>query len=233
MQLPKKLVCAGALSLLLVVGCAEVESPPPRTFVRVVEYQGSMTPATPLEGVEVCQSDTTNCVLSDDNGEAPLELLPEQEIFLTASKEGYLSLLEVVVPGSVYENPVFIMLSDEDAARDFQALMSPYPQMGTGSVTVILNPTPFEGATFELIGETGKAFYEEEDGTSRLDLEATPPSGKGGFVEVAPGEVQIEVGGTANGCVPARAWPGDEEDWIRVPIREGHWTTAGAVCPTP
>jgi len=234
MRLVSRLLWVFALPLFPIVGCNEVFEEPPSVLVRVLEHQGFGISATPFAGVEVCQTDTTNCVVSDDDGEALLELLTEEKVSLTAAKDGYLSLLQPYVPDSVHQSPVFVMGSDEDVAEDFKVLMSPYPQRGTGSVTIFVNPPPFAGATFKLIGATGTPFYEEENGTLHLDLDATSSSGKGGFVEVGPGDVQIELGGTAADCVPALAWPGDEGlNRIRVPIRAEHWTTASVFCPPP
>jgi hypothetical protein len=230
----------GGLGLVFVaaawvlVGCNEVDEPPPDVLIRAFEYKGPNDPTPPFAGVQVCQTDTDNCTWTEEDGEARLALWPEERIALSAAKEGYLSLLQPYVPDAPacgrQCTVTFVMFSDEDVARDFESLQSPYPQRDTGSVTIFVNPPPFPGATFTLVTATGKAFYEEGNGTLHLELEATPPSGMGGFVDVSPGDHQIELGGSAQDCAPALAWPGDRSNRITVPIRAGHWTTAGVVC---
>jgi hypothetical protein len=42
-----------------------------------------------LEGVELCEIDTTNCVVSDADGFASLELPADGETAYTAEREGY------------------------------------------------------------------------------------------------------------------------------------------------
>jgi len=225
------------LWVLLVVGCSQVTNPGVPLYVTVVE-QGHASPP-PLEGVTICETDTTNCVVTDMNGEAILWLPPDQEeTSLTADKEGYLPWLEV--PGAYVEElrVQLWMWTDEATKPWWEALETDYPQRGTGAVEVTVG---FAGATLELVDATGTPFYEEKFKTPRLHcddapepcLEATTEFGLGGFVDVGPGEVQIQLGGTAQRCVPASAWPGDGPNRIKVPIRAGYITIARVTCPPP
>jgi len=199
----------------------------------VTEFQGFGNPTTPLEGVEICETDTTNCVLTGADGLATLELPIDEEVSFTWTKGGYFPYLHADVSDAAFqsETRTFKMWSDEAVADLFESVMSPYPQLDTGGIEVVLNPAR-EGVTFTLVGATGKAYYLDEEGTNwSLDLTATTARGWGGFVEVSPGELEIEFGGTASGCVPRRAWPSDAENRIRVPVRAGYFTLASVTCP--
>ena len=233
-----RLVWLSALTVFPIAACNPVFTPPNEMLVRVAEFSSK----TPLEGVEICETETTNCVLTDDNGHATLQLPTEPEFSYTVTKEDYESLLIADIIDPDYDaSPTYWLVGDEATTDWMEALDSHYPMMGTGSVTVFVG---FEGATFDLVTATGEAFYEEEEErvvTPRLHcddapdpcLETTTPWGTGGFVELAPGEFQIEVGGTADGCIAGEAWPGDGVNRIRVPIREGYFTLANFICPPP
>jgi hypothetical protein len=116
--------------------------------------------------------------------------------------------------------------------------MSDYPMRGVGAVRILLNREELEGVTFELVDATGTAFYDVEPPAdfpkiADLDLEATTSAGSGGFLDLSPGVFQIKLGGTADHCRPGTAWPGDEENTVRFPIREGHLTVLWVDCPVP
>jgi hypothetical protein len=193
----------------------------------------------PLEDAEVCQTDTTNCVISDAGGLARLELPVNEDVSFTVKKDGYQPVLEVDVTDGDYgsSRDTHVVWPDELQALWYQSAMVEYPPRGVGTVWVGLVP-PLADATFELIGAEGKAFYNEESMTkigltANLDLEATTSAGTGGFFEVPPGEYQIELGGTASGCGPWRAWPGDTENRVRFLVRDGAITVLSVDCRTP
>jgi hypothetical protein len=187
----------------------------------------------PLEGAEVCETDTTNCVISDAGGLARLELPVNQEVSFVIKKDEYEPTLEVDVTDRDYgsSRDTHVVWPDELQAPWYESAMVEYPQAGVGTVWVSLVP-PLSGATFELIGAEGKAFYAAEGGPS-FDLTATTSKGWGGFLEVSPGEFQIELGGTASDCKPWRAWPGDSENRIRFLVRDGAATSLTVDCRTP
>lgn len=99
--------------------------------------------------------------------------------------------------------------------------MVPYP-FGPDGVISLAASSLREGAKYDLIDETATPFYTDEQQENTLGLTATTSTGRGGFFEVAPGEHQIEFGGTATNCAPGIAWPGDAANRIRVPVRAGH-----------
>jgi hypothetical protein len=88
------------------------------------------------------------------------------------------------------------------------------------------------GATLRLVDATGISYYLDDEGNMRHDLNATASLGVGGFVEVQPGDFQVEIGWTP-ACFPEQAWPGDAENQIIVPVRAGYLTTTYVNCPIP
>jgi hypothetical protein len=204
----------------------------------------------PIEGVAVCETDTTNCALTDANGNAALQMPADQEISYTLEKEGYGSyLLAGVIPGGTQPPSFPFGLSRNDRfAYLYGLVMSPYPMEGTGSILVVpfLSPTPppcepFFGAgvTLDLGNTAGKAYYYDEAGNWDPDLGATTCYGYAGFTEVAPGEVQVEFGGIAEGCAASPSirmragWPGTVENSVRMPIRAGYLTKVYQICQVP
>jgi hypothetical protein len=117
---------------------------------------------------------------------------------------------------------------------------SPYPMEGTGTVIVIPLDGAFSnlsigckgvaGRTFELRGATGKGYYHDERGYWDASLSATSCWGWGGFTEVPPGEVQIEIKGNAENCQVLHGWPGTHENSVRMPVRVGHLTEVWVDC---
>jgi len=217
--------------MLVIAACVDVV-PEAAVLVQVAEGDGEKAVAV-LEGVEVCQADTENCVETDSNGEATLLLPAGEEVSYTVTKKGYEPQLWVDVTDEGYvANPRPNLWRNELTADWYRTMMSQYPLIG-GAVFLDVG---FEGATFELVDATGKAFYlvsDDDNFQASLELDATTSNGAGGFLEVAPGEFQIEIGGTASGCVPGRAWPGDSESRIRFPVRAGYLTSLHAICSRP
>jgi len=226
-----------ALLLSHVAGCNEVTTPSAPVSITIWKGAGAGEDyQLPLEGVELCELGTTNCVVTDANGEATLELPVDQETGVTRTKEGYASyLLADVIPADG-EQYVYPMATDHRIAAEHERLMAPYPMRGTGTILVGLRPD-LAGATFELIGATSTAFYVDDDPEGEVlwsqDLTATTLWSSGGFVEVTPGDYQVKLGGTAQRCTPYRAWPGDDENSIRIPVQEGYITHAVVNCPPP
>ncbi len=201
-------------------------------FVLAVRPEGGVEP---LEGVLACETDTTNCVMTDDGGNAALDLPLNREISYTLEKEGYGSQLRAdVIPADGSFVPTTLP-TDARYVSQFQLVMSPYPMEGTGAIVAQafqdeLGVLPIVGATFELLGTTGKAYYVDRDGNWSLDLTATTSDGAGGFVEVSPGEYEIEIGRTVENCQVLRGWPSDSENTFRVPVREGYFTISRWLC---
>lgn len=234
MGLRGRLVWVFALWLSSIGGCTQVD-PHESVLVQVGETDREGEPVRVLEGVEVCEMDTSNCAVTDVRGEATLEVLPGEVSFALA-KQGYEGSLRPLVIDARSGGPLrlqYPMWPDALAADWYEAAMSQYPPTGVGTVYVGLEPS-IEGATFHLRDATGEAFYTE--GASfhpSLDLEATTSTGAGGFFEVVPGEFEIEVGGAASHCVPGAAWPADTENTIRFPVLDGHLTSLTVTCAAP
>ena len=221
----------GILCALLAVGCNEVEATRPVSVTVEV-----LAEATALQGVAVCDTDEPYCVTTDASGKATLELPANEPISYTLEKYGYEAKLFADVTdgafGSVRQHSLW---TDERAADWYETVEGQYPLSGVGTVHVSLQP-PFEGATFDLEGATGTAFYDEIKGdtwASSVDLAATTSEGSGGFLSVGPGEFQIEFGGTASRCVSDQAWPGGAENRIGFPVREGFITVLTVKCQVP
>jgi len=228
-------VCVFALGAVPLVGCAEVFEPELVELFVHTTGPGSVTEefGPNLEGVEVCQTDTTNCATTNINGEATLMLPANRVLSYTLAKEGYITRLHGDITDETFDNEpltsfrMFREETVEDLAEDLQI---PYPLEG-GFVTVQAWPGR-AGATYELLSETATGFYNNEAGIPALDLTTTTSGGfgVGGFLEVTGGEHQVEFGGNATNCIPDIAWPGDAADRIKFPVRVGHLIYARAVC---
>jgi hypothetical protein len=103
---------------------AATESP---GFVSFAESFGG----PPLEGVELCETDTTNCATTDVDGLASIMLPANQEVSLTLEKEGYVPYL---IPGIAAADAVittpFPMLSDQLGEDLSDIMTTPYPWTG-------------------------------------------------------------------------------------------------------
>jgi hypothetical protein len=185
-----------------------------------------------LEGARLCETGTENCGFSDASGTAEIQLPIGEESSYTVVKEGYASYLVAYVMGANgSQGGTFQMAHDRLMVARHKSAGAPYPMIGTGT---IFSGVAFRGGTFVLDDATGDRFYVDEDGNWNRDLDETTDEGWGGFVDVPPGDdFQIILGGTAQGCTPAWGWPGDVENRIRFPIREGYTTIVSANCPLP
>jgi hypothetical protein len=189
-----------------------------------------------LEGVELCEIDTTNCVVSDADGFASLELPADGETAYTAEREGYAPRLytEVISEDSL---PLMglVMLPEQEVAEEHERVGSPYPMEGTGTVGIGIYPG-FAGVTFELLNATGTVWYLDEGFIWNTELTATTDvvDAFGGFTEVTPGVVEVKIGGTAaQGCTPTQGWPAEAANTMRVPVREGYTSFSTSACPVP
>jgi len=183
-----------------------------------------------LEGVEVCEMDTDNCVMSGDDGFADIELPAEQEVAFTLKKEGFGSYLTSAIYPRGGDSELFAIATEQRLA-DMHALVgSPFPMESTGSIYV--SPVYYiEGMSFTLIGSDGKPYYRDENQDWDPDLSVTTTGGGGGFTEVSPGVVQLEINGAD--CTLIRGWPGDAQNRFRVPIKEGFVSRIYVNCQEP
>jgi hypothetical protein len=189
------------------------------------------TPVEAVEGMRICELDTANCAVTDAVGLAVLEVRADQEIALTMEKEGFGSYIYTYVPRA--GGPPLPLGNATDARFEemFGLVLSPYPMEGAGAIWVSGSP---EGAILTLLGATGKAFHADDDVKQSwsLDFTAATSQGGGGFVEVPPGEYQVEVSGTSENCSPVRGWAGDSKNTVRMPVREGYLSSARMDCKT-
>jgi hypothetical protein len=237
MHLPAKLLSIFALAALPLAGCAEVtDACPSAAAVTVIVAPFPTLTGARLPDVELCETGTTNCVLTDENGEATLCLPFDVETSFTKRKERYgSSVRALLIPASEPELDLSVsMASDNRLAAQYDNVMSsPYPPIATGMIAINLSPA-LAGATFDLPAAAGeKLFYTDGDLDWSLDLPATVDHGLGGFVEVSPAVHQVEFGGTAQGCVSINGWPGRFPNSVRVPVLEGHQTNVTVACDPP
>jgi hypothetical protein len=222
--------------VLLIVGCNEVSTATTATLAVTISDPGL---GIRLEGVEVCDLETGRCVMTDAEGRAQLDFPVGAQISITATKEGYASyLVPKVLDTSIYRglNLQLDMVSTAEVAKQHDRIGAPYPMRDTGTVVVVLLQNKIAGATFELVGATGTPFYHDEEGHWSPSLGATTSWGDGGFAEISHGEFQVNVGGAAWRCGVVHAWPGNDDDSVRFPVRVGFVTVASVLCakrPTP
>jgi hypothetical protein len=204
-------------------------------------YWGGLGLLEPLEGVKICATDTDDCVWTNDEGRAVVQIPIDQEFSLTWDKDGYQPLLlPHFQPQGLQLFPEIGMGREERFAGLPQLALSPYPMEGTGSLLVFPLDSRFSlissgcagvaGRTFELSNAQGKAFYYDEEGNWDANLAATSCWGWGGFTEVPPGEVQIEIGCNAKNCEAFYGWPGTVDNSVRMPVRAGYVTHVRVDC---
>ncbi len=241
------LMCACALGVVPLVGCSETAGTGGTggdggagggvetvqlTLTLVVGASGDDRPA--LEGAAFCETDTQNCAITNANGQATIEVVvpADKRISYTYTKDGYLSVLySDVVDDTLFTDRSHWTLTDAEMERLSDLIAAPYPFEGTGSLVVSAG---LAGATFELVGgASGKGFYNDAQGDPSLDLNSTTADGQGGFFEVAPGEVEVRLGGTATNCAPLSAWPGSEANTVTMPIKVGFLSWSSVSCDTP
>jgi len=173
--------------------------------------------------------------MTDDAGEADLDLPVDREISYPLVKEGYAKYLRADVlsaAGSYVPTP---MLTDAQIASQYELVNVPYPMQGTGAVIAQaysdeMGFDAIAGATFELVGATGDLVYEDEDGNFSRDFTATTCAGSGNFLEVEPGEHEMEISGAVENCEGLRGWPSGSGATMRVPVREGYRTVTRWFC---
>jgi hypothetical protein len=230
MRVVVRLWCVFALLVLPTAGCSDGTIPENgRLVVTVSSWDAEAEVRVPLAGAELCQAGTTNCTTTYSSGVATIEVPSDQEIAYTLERQGHASYLYADIVPSGGSQPKLVMLTDQLLASQHARLMSPYPPQGEGEIAIELHP-PLAGATFTLVGTTGKAYYVDDERNWSADLTATTSQGRGGFLEVSPGTFQVEIGGTVQGCTPGLGWPGDAERRIEVPIQEGYRTFATVKC---
>ncbi|MGB5367200.1 MAG: hypothetical protein WBM75_02600 [Polyangiales bacterium] len=160
----------------------------------------------PLEGVDLCEADTTNCATTDAAGLAQIMVPANQEVTYTLSKDGFLPY----VIGDVSEPPgigtTWPMISDALIAAEAERVGFSWPSEN-GLVALAAFPL-HAGVTWEVDDATTTVYYLDEDGLAQSDLTATTTTGRGGFYDTSVGVREVDFGGTVANCTTAIAWPG-------------------------
>lgn len=229
------------IATMAVAGCGESsnDSPPAATVsfeLEVIAFEPGEDDVT-VSGAEVCVEDTSNCGTTDADGQVVLTLPANSEVTLTAIAEGYSSVLSPQITTDVDATEIRTALLTESVTELLAGVLgTQYPFEGVGAIalSVLTAPTTandngIPGVTCDLATEA--TYYLDENGFPSFDLAATTrPDGVCGYVELAPGEYEVTLGGTASNCTPISAWPGSSADSIRLPVRAGFFTQAFVVC---
>ncbi len=207
-------------------GCGSGESTDP-VQVRVTEYVTLSDLQGPLPGAEVCETDTDNCLMTDEEGRVIIDLPSDTEVSYTITKEGFGSYLISDVNDGRLDHR-FIMYSDEELARQAPLMGTTYPWTNTGIMLLRVYSEP--GVVFDLIGQANEPFYFSNGDTPSTDLDATTADGRGGFTDLAEGEYQVEFVDPLVLCRPFTAWPGDMDNRVKVPVKPGYISWASMAC---
>lgn len=188
-----------------------------------------------LEGVDICEADTRNCATTDGDGSATIELPVDQEVVYTVSKVGFAAELYADVTDSSFSRSrAHVLFPNEEIDDAAAGVMSVWPHAGTGWVSLGVN---LEGVTFELIDAAGAPWYVDSDGVGKNTIDATTSEAvggaRGGFVEVAPGVVEVEYGGTVTGCTVNIGLPSESPNRIKLPVRDAHISFGSMTCTGP
>lgn len=208
--------------------CVEVEADRAPLGIRVTTWPGA---TVPMEGVEICETDTSNCTLTDFQGLARLYLPVDEEISFTLIRDGYQSELQPYVVSSV-ETTLGLNLGTEKRIQDqFEIAMASYPPRDTGMMVISTVP-PCDGATVEVFGSAGKGrvLYIGASSAWDLDLEATSAAGIASVIDLVPGEYRVEMRGSAGNCFPLTGWPSPFENSVRLPVKAGFFTDVRVGC---
>jgi hypothetical protein len=193
--------------------------------------------AAPVPNAEVCVLDTEDCTTTDADGLAVVMLPANAETALAITAAGHDRTLLAQTTDANFASDQTTTLLSETIATALAALLDiDYPLVGTGviGVTTLFSAEGgggIPGTTLELTDGTGTGYYITEDGIPTYELTATSSFGGGGFVEVTPGVVEIDIGGSG-GCGVAQAWPGSTATSIRLPVEAGSVTFSFVFCET-
>jgi hypothetical protein len=225
------------LQALLLGGCQTVENPDEvelRVFLVWYDDEGTKRE---LAGVELCQTDTSNCDETDPSGQAAIFLPRGEHISYSLTKEGFAAELYANVTDADFESVnSHRMFTNEEIASLGEPIGKTWPVPGTGLITLgaYAQFGALAGVTVELVGESNRPYYLDEDGVASYELTATTggslAGGAAGFPEILPGEYEVEFGGSARNCQPERAWSGSEPNRVRVPVKAEHISFANVRC---
>jgi hypothetical protein len=245
--MPRIIFGLGVLLVFALAGCGDDDggSEPGQTVqldLQVIEFEPGASVDPPLEGAEVCEADTSNCDTSDSEGMVTLDVPANSELELLVNADGYgPTLTPLTTSEDDVDGQVTPLLTEDVLTVLAGALGTPYPLTDDGLIAVSALVAPVSGQDNGIGGVTftpdssGTLYYLDENEIPRTDISATTePSGAGGLVEVAPGTLELTLGGTASNCTIASGWPGSDSTSIRLPVRAGYITQGFVTCdPVP
>lgn len=214
-------------------GCGDSGVSTDPVSVGVSEYVTLSDLQGPLPDAEVCETDTDNCVMTDAEGMATIELPSDSEVSYTITKEGFGSYLISDFNDGRLEHR-FVMYGDEELARLAPLMGTAYPWTDAGVILLRVYSEP--GVVFDLVGQAKEPFYFVNGDTPSTELDATTSDGRGGFTDVAEGEYEVEFVDPAVLCRSFTAWPGELDNRVTVPVKAGFISWASMSCgqaPTP
>ena len=230
------LVRAILCGAVIAAGCSDDGASTVTLNLTVNTYEPGVDPE-PVAGAEVCVLDTEDCATASSDGVAVVNLPANSETGVTVRAVGF---NPTIVPETTGENfnadQTTTVLSEGVAATLGALLEIDYPLDGTGVVALnAVLPLPdsggLPGASYSLTTGTGTGYYLNAGGIPVYALDATTaPLGSGGYVEVTPGTIEIDVGGSASDCIPAAGWAGTSANSIRLPVRDGFFTVGVTRC---
>ena len=213
-----------SLALCLALGCNSVTVTVDEDVPLLVTVRG--LDGMLLEDVEVCELGTTNCEMTNAEGEALLELPVEQNVAYSLVLQGFGSILAAERTDDAFPSQrTFTMRPEDWIVERCEELKAEYPERcnwppgGNGHVWIFLANG---GVEFRLPRVTREPFYCWYDDESQLhctfdELSATTPGGGGGFPEVPPGDHILRFEGSVRTCIPDLAWAGSEPNEVTVP----------------
>jgi len=235
------------ISILLIVallgpmgtsGCSEgTGSSSVQITGQITEFDpDSEGPGAPIADVEICQFASFNCASTDENGEYSLWVLQNRNVQLSIVKEGFGSVLIARFSGTEDLVGDAIMASDEVLSQLSSEIGTAYPPDGTGSLAVttfqgaVSDDSPLAGVSYALLGSNGRSFYVDDSGVLETALTETQASGTGGFVDLAPVVVTLQLSGAGVNCTSERPWSAAASNAFRLPIQAGFTTQCAVSC---
>lgn len=221
-----------------VVGCGESTGTSSVTLSgRVTEHvPGSSALGPAITGVEVCQFASNNCALTDENGDYALRVLKGRELEISYVKEGFGSVIVARQSGIDDFVGDAVLATDAILSGYASGLDTPYPQVGSGSLSMTTyRGPPFDdmtiaGVSYSLTGSNGRSFYLDDAWVPSTSLTATQAPGAGGFIEVAPVTVNVQLSGAVVNCASEESWLAAATNTFRLPIRSGFSTQSRVSC---
>lgn len=220
-------ILVGAPFVSSMTGCGDSGEPPTEVSVRVTEYVSLSDLQGPLPDAEVCETDTNNCVTTDAEGIAIIELPSDSEVSYTITKEGFGSYLITDVTNTELEHG-FWMYPDQELERLAELMGTTYPWTDTG--VILLRAYTDPGVVFDLVGESNTPFYFVTGDTPSTEVESTTQDGRGGFTDLAPGDYQVDFAGAPVLCQPFTTWPGDVDNRVKIPVKAGYISYSSMSC---